>query len=217
MALSVVFTAGSIPLEILGSITTDTTRISADSGGQASTAREAPGCGSGDGDCWDVGPSWSRNGKWIYFASVRPGPSGSQVWKISPDDKTEIQITKQGGFCANESADGRYLYHSKDNQTPSSLWRVLVEGGEERQVLDVFEGLWCIAVTNNGIYYIRPASDIDKHLVQFLSFSTGKSTSLATLDRLPVSGPAISPDGQSILYSQYAGWESDLMLVEDFR
>jgi Tol biopolymer transport system component len=63
----------------------------------------------------DLKPSWSRNGRSIYFASLRTGQY--QVWKIPstpvPSGEGEaVQMTKKGGYLAVESLDGRFLYYA---------------------------------------------------------------------------------------------------------
>jgi len=58
------------------------------------------------------GPSWSRDGKWIYFYSDRGGEH-FQLWRVPLKGGPPVQITKNGGVFANESADRRFLYYSK--------------------------------------------------------------------------------------------------------
>lgn len=78
-------------------------------------------------------PSFSRDGKWIYFASDRTGDW--QVWKIPSLRGHEIrgsgvEVTFKGGFAALESTDG-YLYYSKSRYPDPEICRVPVQGGEE--------------------------------------------------------------------------------------
>lgn len=72
-------------------------------------------------------PSFSRDGKWIYFASEQTGDW--QVWKTSLDG-SEVQVTFHGGFAALESTDG-YIYYSKSRYSQPEMCRIRVKGGEE--------------------------------------------------------------------------------------
>jgi len=73
-------------------------------------------------------PSFSRDGKWIYFASERTGQW--QVWKTSLRDGADVQVTFKGGFAALESMDG-YVYYSKSRFPQPEICRVRIQGGEE--------------------------------------------------------------------------------------
>ena len=73
-------------------------------------------------------PSFSRDGRWIYFASDRSGDW--QVWKTSVRDSSEVQVTHNGGFAALESTDG-YVYYSKSRYPQPEICRVRIPGGQE--------------------------------------------------------------------------------------
>src|SRR5207253_5400170 len=53
----------------------------------------------------DVTPSWSRDGRWIYFGCTRSG--SMQIWKVPAESGPTVQVTKQGGFEGFESEIGR--------------------------------------------------------------------------------------------------------------
>ena len=76
-------------------------------------------------------PSWSRDGKWIYFNSNRTGRS--EIWRVPFAGGTQERITTDGGYTAFESTDGRTLFFTKP--TFSSLFAQPLSGGPERQVL----------------------------------------------------------------------------------
>ncbi|MGI8746617.1 MAG: TolB family protein [Bryobacteraceae bacterium] len=80
----------------------------------------------------DVVPSWSRDGRWIYFTSRRTGRA--EVWKIAPGGGAEQQVTRNGGFHAQEAADGRTLYYTKQ-RVVSELFAMPVEAGPERRAM----------------------------------------------------------------------------------
>jgi Tol biopolymer transport system component len=163
----------------------------------------------------NLSPSWSRDGKWLYFASKR-GAEAFQIWKMPVQGGTPVRLTKNGGISPVESPDGRSLYYSKYEH--GGVWRMPVQGGEETEKLsDVDGGGWPDwGVTSKGIYYIRfgkfPHVSID-----FLEFATGKSMPIWALEKKPGWGLSISNDGKSIVYIQNEFAESNIMLVKNFR
>jgi Tol biopolymer transport system component len=169
----------------------------------------------------EVVPSWSKDGNWIYFASNRTG--AWQVWKAPAQQGSggkALQVTRQGGFAAFESADGKWVFYSKGPDRPG-LWRVAVEGGEESEIVpELKAGYWGYwAPGETGIYFIdlRPSSTA---VVKLFSFTRRHVEQLATLDKDPPFGDAgfsVSRDGRWILYTQVDESGSDIMLVENFQ
>jgi len=47
------------------------------------------------GDSDDVVPSWSRDGRWVYFVSNRSGEN--QVWKVPAEGGEAVQVTRKEG------------------------------------------------------------------------------------------------------------------------
>ncbi len=161
--------------------------------------------------------SWSTDGQWIYFASNRTGRL--EVWKAPADGGRAVQITKQGGFAAFESPDGKFVYYSKGVDV-GGLWRVAVSGGEETAVLD-FPGarLWGYwALVNTGIYFVNSEFS-PRPTLQFWSFDAGRVSQVLVLEGRPAldePGIAISPDGKWLLYTQEDNRGSDIVLVENY-
>ena len=58
----------------------------------------------------DVAPSWSRDGKWVYFTSNEP--VDGRLEGIGRRRKA-IQVTRNGGGTAFESPDGKSIYYTK--------------------------------------------------------------------------------------------------------
>jgi serine/threonine protein kinase/Tol biopolymer transport system component len=157
----------------------------------------------------DAVASWSRDGRWIYFVSNRT--KEWQVWKMPADGGEAVQVTKNGGYVAFESLDGKFVYFSKVRAP--SIWRIPAGGGEETNI--VKSAAW-FAVASKGIYFIPPHSD-GSSAVQFQSFATGKVTTIAAIHRPVHWGMSVSPDERYVLYSQADQSGNDLMLVENFR
>jgi Tol biopolymer transport system component len=162
-------------------------------------------------------PTWSRDGKWIYFGSKRSG--AYQVWRMPSAGGDAVQVTKKGGFAGLESRDGKTLYYAKRLQFPGwrkyrGLWKVPVEGGQETLVLKEFApGLYdCWGLTGAGIYFFNEHTET----IDFFSFATRRITQIAKPEKR--GGPlAVSPDGRCILFSQVDVDTSHIMMVENFR
>jgi eukaryotic-like serine/threonine-protein kinase len=166
----------------------------------------------GSGMSTEGAPSWSRDGKWIYFYSNRTGRK--EVWRASLGEGAAQQVTDNGGDAAFESTDGRTLFYTRSIASP--LFARPLDGGPERQVLDHVV-MRAFAVFADGIYYIgRPGAD-NQYPIQFHNFSTGANSLAARVERPLQQGLSVSPDRKIILFSKSATSGSDLMLVENFR
>jgi len=129
-----------------------------------------------------------------------------------------VQVTHQGGFAAFESPDGRFLYYAKGPGVPG-LWRISTNGGEEIELISSLEagywGYW--AVVENGIYYLDTTT---KSGINFFDIATHQITRVFDLENRPASeaaGLAVSPDKETILYTQLDALNNDIILVENFR
>ena len=115
----------------------------------------------------DVAPSWSRDGRWIYFGSNRTGEH--QVWRIPAEGGAAVQVTRNGGTYAEESPDGKFFFYTKARGT-TPLWKVpLSEGivsGPESQVAGAI-GYLSFAVRPEGVYF-NPGGSIE-----FVPFAGG--------------------------------------------
>ncbi len=167
----------------------------------------------------DVAPNWSRDGRWIYFASKRSGDY--QVWKAPAEGGDAVQVTRQGGFFAAESADRRYLYYAKALNGPG-LWRMSLAGGAEEPVLESLRAGYSYywELGDQGVYYLERRDQADGrtfHLC-FFDLASRKEHLVRDLDKRPFNaGLSFAPDGKSFLYAQVDSSDTDLMLVDDFH
>jgi len=121
------------------------------------------------------------------------------VWQ----DET-VQVTRNGGDVAFESAEGNVVYYDKLPEPAKSLWRAPVAGSTEEKLL---EAVWMrsFAVVEDGIYFVRPPGAEDPFFsIQFLDFASGQATQVTSLDvsvndpeRSPYQGFTVSPDRRS--------------------
>ena len=73
-------------------------------------------------------PSWSRDGRWLYFRSDRSGIG--QMWKIPVAGGKAIRVTAGEASQGFESPDGTLFYFVRSTDVPG-LWSVPVSGGVE--------------------------------------------------------------------------------------
>jgi Tol biopolymer transport system component/DNA-binding winged helix-turn-helix (wHTH) protein len=159
-------------------------------------------------------PSWSRDGKWIYFASTRGGGS-SQIWKIPYQNGTPIQLTSRGGTAPIEGPNG-FIYYSPTMYS-DEVWRISPQGGEEELVVKA-PGLecWCnLTFAARGIYFIAERSS-NAPTVRFHDFHSKKISPIVHVGS-SASNPAVSPDGKSIVYSQTDASDQTIMVVNNFQ
>ena len=161
----------------------------------------------------DIVPSWSRDGKWIYFCSSRGGDW--ELWKVPASGGQAVQLTRTGGFEAKGSQDGKWLYYSK--LSGEGIWRMPIQDGAGTLALNRKVGrFW--DVMDQGICFIDLAAK--PHPISFYNFDTQVVTRIGTVDK-PLytrdGALSVSTDGQWVLYPEIDHWESHIMLVENFR
>lgn len=159
-------------------------------------------------------PSWSRDGRWVYFSSNRSG--AFEIWKTRLDDPGRLlKLTRGGGLRPRESRDGSQLLYIKRTDSGLEIWSTGVNGGAETRLLGPLHSEAGWAPDQHGIYFIEPGRRI-----AYYRFSTGTITPIVALakDASPHnSGLALSPDGRWLLYTQMDRAGSDTMLIENFR
>lgn len=162
-------------------------------------------------------PSWSRDGKWVYFRSNRSGKD--EIWKMPLPDGQPFQVTDGGGYVAFESWDGKDVYYVKTgfvNAQP--LFKKSLAGGPEQVAIPDNVGFRAFLPVSDGIYYVSPAAKRGgAHALKFYNLATGRSHMLAQLEGTIGLGLAVSPDRKSILFTMAQSAGADVMLIENFR
>ena len=164
-----------------------------------------------------IWPSWSRNGRWVYYYSDRSGRN--EIWKSLANGMGDpVQVTQNGGYAARESPDGKFLYYLKPG---AELWRLPTAGGPEFRVLEG-SGLDSIvpaspsmnwAPLNQGVLLIDRAQ---RALRFFPASAKGQATSREILG-IAGFGLSLSPDGRWLLVTRLSRADVDVMLIDNFR
>lgn len=177
----------------------------------------------------DMAPSWSSDGKSIYFGSNRS--DSWQIWNMPfsseqshpPAALRATQVTHHGGFAAFEttSNDTLAVYYIRLNV--QGLWRKTLDSdnGEETLFLPDIGyknwGNWMLA--SDGVYFVRYAG-WRKASVVYYNFTTQTTDTLTTIKgnlvlRRP--GLAVSPNGMTVLYTQVDRSSGDIMMIDGFH
>jgi Tol biopolymer transport system component/predicted Ser/Thr protein kinase len=162
-------------------------------------------------------PSWSRDGRFVYFHSARDGRG--QIWRVPATGGAEERVTRGGaGHGAMESADGRSLFFKRSDGN-SPLIALTLAGGAERTVAPCVRAWPAVFdVVASGVYYPDcRAGDPGLHQLDPVS---GRDELLGVLENAELPSDttiAVSPDGRTILYPKVVREGSDLRLIENFR
>ena len=158
-------------------------------------------------------PTWSRDGRWIYFSSDRGGRR--DIWRTAVSGGPGERVTMSGsGYGGYESPDGKTIvYQAADTDSP--LLTLPLAGGPARQLVGCVKGQ-AFAMAVSGVYY-APCNIGPDSIVHLLEPATGRDRVLASVTAPFVPGNlAVSPDGRTMLVQRYTE-NADLMLLENFR
>jgi hypothetical protein len=143
------------------------------------------------------------------------GEPDNKVFKAPIDGGPARLVETTAGELPQESADGRFLYTKRDE----GLWRVPVAGGTAERVAPVARRISYLP-RQDGIFTLEifgATIAAKRWLIQFHRFADGSVADVASINRRPLLGLAVSPDGRRILYSQTDHVRTDIMLVRDLR
>jgi Tol biopolymer transport system component len=155
-------------------------------------------------------PSWSRDGRYVYFARQADGPS--DVWRVPAAGGEAERVTHRGGFFSFESIDGKTLFFMR-RMDSSPLLALPLAGGPEREIAKCVS---IFAVGPAGLYSEECSGGPPPLFLR--DPVTGRGRHLGNLDgAVGGAGLTVSPDGKTILFTKVGGEGSDLMMIENFR
>ena len=169
---------------------------------------------AGDGEL----PTWSADGKWIYFIRSR---GKFMPWKVPSAGGTPVQVLDSEVFSVREAPRGRDLYFVRTD----GIWRLSLADGQQTHVVSGFPwqfvGYW--TVVDDGIYYLVRETLPDRTLIHQLKFYDFARRHATNLGVLPgnfddwIGGLTISKGRRTVLYSQRTYESSEIVLVDHFR
>jgi serine/threonine protein kinase len=160
-------------------------------------------------------PSWSRDGKWIYFVGGASA-SGDKIYRIPPEGGHATVLSSDRGSYPLESFDAQTVYYAAVGGSGMTLQTAsLNPTGTESRVEGMpplsFSLNWTIV--RNGVYFF-PAKAI--HELSYFDFASKQIRPVFTVKSV-FYGLSVSPDARYILYAQLSDPRGDIMLVNDFR
>ena len=161
-------------------------------------------------------PSWSHDGKSLYFASDRTGMY--QVWRLAIEDGKQEQITEGGGFAPLESSDDETLYYAKCQFEHPEIWQVARGGGQEALVSNsVRPGTWASwALYQKEIYFVDETPG-NVAMLSVYDLQSQRLRQLTLLGRFPF-WFALSSDGRKAAFERLdSETDSSIIELEDFQ
>ena len=148
------------------------------------------------GDAQNQIPSWSRDGKWIYFDSDRSGQW--RIWKAPVEGGSAVQVTQKTGGAAFESVDGKYLYFTEHSGN-GPLFRRLLAGGPEVEIAPWVVDYTSFSITAKGAYFLP-----DPKTLQLFDAATGRITTVAKAEKDSFGnfGISVSPDDAYMVFAE---------------
>ena len=172
----------------------------------------------------DVAPSWSRDGRWLYFASNRDGTW--QIYRLTLDDASDPErVTLYGGVAAAEGPDGMLLVVRGDQEGQEGLWRLtLGENGLplDQQATRIYQRLspadWANwAVEGGFVYVLARRFDGEVAILQINPWTLERDFVASTSGVPDQPGLAVYPGARRFLVSLSERSDSDIVLVQDFE
>ena len=160
-------------------------------------------------------PSWSRDGRWIYYTS-EDAAGRVQLWKVSPQGGDAVGINIIGGIAPQESDDGKFLFFHRNDV----IWKSDLSGANQTSLMGLnllrFQN-W--KVCGRYICMLDDSSAPSGHFIRYDPETKRKWTKPLDVGvRADISyGMDVSPDGRWVIYTRVDSVQDDIMLVENFR
>ena len=161
----------------------------------------------------DTVPSFSHDGRFIYFASNRSGRN--EIWRVPSAGGAEEQMTRTGGSFPTESRDGRLLYYKSGGGADDSPLGRLPAGDGDRTDLPCVV-IFGYDVGPGGIVHHECGITSPTRPLRLWDPATRRDRLLGKIEADWVGGLSISPDGTRVIYG-HGEEASSLMMIDHLR
>jgi len=175
----------------------------------------------------DSNPSWSADGRWIYFTSRRENASGlrrgDHLWRVSVDGGPATQLSINNAHDSWESTDGQTLLFTYQ----SVLFEKNLATGQERRIEELvgqqFGQNWAPAA--GGIYFFNQRNENGMSCVNFFDLRSRQLRQVTCLGgahyrptyQRSLPGLSISPDQRVMALSLEYTQGGEISLMSNWR
>lgn len=159
------------------------------------------------GGSLDRKPSITKDGRFVFFHSVRSG--AFNIWRVGLDGTEMKQITTSGGISPSVTPDGKWVYYQQGNR----IWRIGPDGGSPEEMTS--KASKTVEVSPDGTMFAcfyRLAKD-DKLKLAVFPIDGGEPKHLFDVPvDLNYEKLRWTPDGRSLVYAFYnsTAWRQPL-------
>jgi Tol biopolymer transport system component len=174
-------------------------------------------------------PSWSQDGKWIYFQSSSTDIPTVRIFRSPASGGDAVVLPAGFGVGPLESYDEKTLYFANIGNLSAIHTVSLGTPGAESVLRGMPVGFHQWTLVPGGIYFVSStAANSSRQFsfdtpadaprtVWYFDFGTKQVRQIFKAEKVFNSGLSISPDGLWILYTQEDQGSSDIMLVDHFQ
>jgi len=162
-------------------------------------------------------PVSSPDGRYIFFHSNRSG--SWQIWRMDRDGSNSMQMTtdKEESNWPEISPDGKWLVYQHTTAGAPALWKMPISGGAATSVISSYSTRADYSPDGKQMAFWQK-ENVPNALwrIAIISSEGGAPTKLLDVPQSPATANSVirwSPDGQGILFIDFRGGVTNLMMT----